>query len=1546
LSINGQAYTLLYKLTDSTAATGNGTDTGTDDIAGIDNNTAAGAANGYYALATNVTGTGSASAAQFSSAPVTDITGIFEGLGHTITDLTVNGSGGTLGLFGVVSGGTVRDVGIVGGSIAGASTSWAGGLVGEIANMASIVNSYSTAAVSASGGLLGGLVGWERSGASITNSFATGPVSGGTSSYDSSIGGLVGQILTGSVTNSYATGAVSSASTSFIGGLVGENQGGTVSYSYATGAINGTSSSTIGGLVGYNESTVINSYWDTTNSGASSAGGVGPSGTGFTTGQLQGTASLGGSTLTLGSAFAGGAAGTANGGANGEYPYLVSFFPSGVQVIAGTAYQGTGSSSGALASTGEGAGLVSAVSGGALVGSVTTGALGYYYLFVPAGTFAPYQGVVVYTQANGATGAQNAASFAQASSGATFQTMNVYGGWELDQPGSAITTLSGLNSAIATAEGGTAPAGFTLGNRKILISAGSFDIDQSLTLSGIFQPVSTGSVSETNGATITAEGVLLRGSGGSYTLDDANQIATLAAATGSVSLVNTGNLATATLTGADGASWAGITATGSVSVVDTGNVTIAAGNPISAQSPVLAATGAFVNDDGASAVTASTGRWLIYSSAPGADTFGGLNSANTAIFDATYSTLAPGSVTQSGDRYLFANQPALTVTSTNDSKTYGVDDTLSILGDYTITGFPAAAGAFVTDTVSSATSGTPSVTSAGSSAYAPVGSSPYTLTVSAGSLSSSAGYTFNYVSNGQLTVNPATITVAGATGVNKTYDATTTLPSLATGFTESGIYGNDAANVTVSATNAAYASPNAGSEAVDVSGLTLTGSAAGNYVLSATSVTGSGLIGQATITVAGATGINKTYDATTALPSGATGYTFSGVYSTDLGGVTVSAASASYASPNAGAEAVDVSGLTLTGSAAGNYTLSATGVTGSGTIGQATITVAGATGINKTYDTTTALPTGITGFTTSGIFGSDASNVAVSAANAAYAGANAGAQAIDVSGLTLSGSAAGNYALSSTSVTGSGTITPAVLNLAGTRVYDAATDASAAIFGASGTVAGLGGQTLTLSGAGTLAGKNAGQETLATLGTLSLGNGTGLASNYTLTGGTDTVDVTPATITVAGTSGINKTYDTTTALPAGATSFTPSGVFASDAANVTVSAANAAYAGANAGPEAVDVAGLTLSGSAAGNYVLSSTSTTGSGTISTAVLNLAGTRVYDGATDANAAIFGASGTVTGLGGQTLTLAGAGTLAGKNTGSETLSSLGTLRLESGTGLAGNYTLTGGTDSVEVTPATLTVAGATGVNKTYNGSTALPAGATGFTTSGLYGVDAGEVTVTAAHAAYASAASGTEPVLVSGLTLSGSDADDYVLSATSVTGSGTISAAAGHTGSVTLGGLGGGGAGGGGGAADGGAGGSGSFVLSGTVTRAGSTGLPETVIGTLSNGAISISGTFIVESAAGAHPPVADELAASTTDIVVYVPGTLSASVAHPTTAGLASNTDTAAWNEYPTPTDVMPRAYPTAGDWAAPWSIVDALGAQDFAQAFVCIKDSCARTTAR
>ncbi|WP_162130770.1 S-layer family protein, partial [Polaromonas sp. CF318] len=272
--------------------------------------------------------------------------GTFDGLGHTITGLTIDRTTRFTGLFGSTSPASViRNVGLVGGMVrssnsdTGALAGWndgtisnsyastnvfgggdTGGLVGGTSGNSKIDHSYATGTVNGSV-FTGGLAGYNQG--EISNSYSTGAVTGGqyagglvgymlhtgaiSSSYSSSAvngnsdthGGLVGlwSGSGGSISNSYATGAVTG--TTKTGGLVGDmsNSGGTITNSYAAGQVTGTAGS-VGGLVGsYTTGTISGSFWDSTTTGqATSAGG----GTGMTTAQMQQQANFSSATAANG----------------------------------------------------------------------------------------------------------------------------------------------------------------------------------------------------------------------------------------------------------------------------------------------------------------------------------------------------------------------------------------------------------------------------------------------------------------------------------------------------------------------------------------------------------------------------------------------------------------------------------------------------------------------------------------------------------------------------------------------------------------------------------------------------------------------------------------------------------------------------------------------------------------------------------------------------------------------------------------------------------------------------------------------------------------------------------------------------------------------------------------------------------------------------------------------------------------------------------------------------------------------------------------------
>jgi len=187
-----------------------------------------------------------------------------------------------------------------------------------------------------------------------------------------------------------------------------------------------------------------------------------------------------------------------------------------------------------------------------------------------------------------------------------------------------------------------------------------------------------------------------------------------------------------------------------------GNVLTASG---SGDAVTLVSGQNFINSEGSDAINLTGGgRWLIYSATPDGDTFGNLNSGNTAVWDTTYG----GSITQSGDRYVFSYQPTLNFTSVNDSKVYGA--TAAIASDYSVSGLEAAvSNVYLADNNTIAFSGTPSVTSSGSVATATVAGGPYAINISGGTLAALDGYALgSYTSSGSLTVTAAPLTITAA----------------------------------------------------------------------------------------------------------------------------------------------------------------------------------------------------------------------------------------------------------------------------------------------------------------------------------------------------------------------------------------------------------------------------------------------------------------------------------------------------------------------------------------------------------------------------------------------------------------------------------------------------------------------------------------------------------------------------------------------------------------------------------------------------------------
>ena len=350
-------------------------------------------------------------------------------------------------------------------------------------------------------------------------------------------------------------------------------------------------------------------------------------------------------------------------------------------------------------------------------------------------------------------------------------------------------------------------------------------------------------------------------------------------------------------------------------------------------------------------------------------------------------------------------------------------------------------------------------------------------------------------------ITPLALTYTGTpVALSRVYDGTRN--ATVTGITSiNGVLPGDVNDITVSGL---FADKNVGTGKSVT--LALSGLKASNYTLPVSGLTAD--ITKATIAnVTGITASNKTYDTTTAATLVTGGAVFAGMVAGDV--LTVDSATGAFSNKNAGTgKTVNISGITLGGADAGNYTLTSSTASTTATITPATITVTGVTAANKVYDATTAATLGGTAKITP--LGSDVVNLGGSGIGV-FANKNAGnGKVVNVSGYTISGADAGNYTLvQPAGVTAN--ITKRALTYSGTpvvapsRVYDGTTLISVSGATLNGV---LGGDTANL--AGLFADPNVGMAKPVTLTLIGTDGG-----NYSVTqpGGL-TANITPRLLTV------------------------------------------------------------------------------------------------------------------------------------------------------------------------------------------------------------------------------------------------------------------------------------------------------------------------------------------------------------------------------------------------------------------------------------------------
>jgi hypothetical protein len=240
-----------------------------------------------------------------------DVTGVFNVGGVAGTNYAAisdsSSSGTATGIAGADAsniGGLVgRNLGSIGYSSSSSNVNstgfgYAGGLVGSNQSsgdsIGTIGHAFATGSVTATGEIIGGLVG-DNNGGTVSVAYSTGDVNGGRN-----VGGFAGRNTSnGSIANVYTSSNVSgnaldsSYSHSNMGGLLGDLNSGTVSNSFSNGSVTGTafSGANVYGMVGSHESgNLVHGYFDATKAGTASD----IAGTALTTVQTMKAASFAG----------------------------------------------------------------------------------------------------------------------------------------------------------------------------------------------------------------------------------------------------------------------------------------------------------------------------------------------------------------------------------------------------------------------------------------------------------------------------------------------------------------------------------------------------------------------------------------------------------------------------------------------------------------------------------------------------------------------------------------------------------------------------------------------------------------------------------------------------------------------------------------------------------------------------------------------------------------------------------------------------------------------------------------------------------------------------------------------------------------------------------------------------------------------------------------------------------------------------------------------------------------------------------------------------
>ena len=514
------------------------------------------------------------------------------------------------------------------------------------------------------------------------------------------------------------------------------------------------------------------------------------------------------------------------------------------------------------------------------------------------------------------------------------------------------------------------------------------------------------------------------------------------------------------------------------------------------------------------------------------------------------------------------------------------------------------------------------------------------------------------------------------------------------------------------------------------------GGLASNYQLpslTAQSANNTVTISAAQVTLTAIGNLTKVYDGTANSTVGSGNYNVSGLISGDsltLNNLTTAAYNDAHV---ANASSVTVSNLTLAtvsgnhSSAVSDYNLQTSNLTWGtgGPVGTnanmtaKTLTVTGTIVANKVYDgnTTAAVSNGTLVGTVAGDMLTLTQNGNFSSANAAN---NISVSASDSFTITSSNhsSVAGDYNL--VQPTGlKGNITQRTVNLSANQVYSGSN-----VLTNVSIVTGVAGETLSYTAA-TANSSHVADNATNYITNVTLGNGSGLASNYQLPnmtvrsdGNTVTLQAAQLTLTAAG--NISRAYDGTANASVAQSNYQITGLISGDTA-VALTNSNAIYNDAHvAGATSVTASGIAISNvtgnltSQASDYVLSTNSlvwgASGQGgtnaNITAKTLTVTGTTVANKVYDGNTIAALSNGTLVGtVDGDVLTLHQSGNFSNANAAnniSVIASDSFTITNSNYTSVAGDYNLVQPTGLTgNITKRTVTLSD----NQTYSGSTTL-------------------------------------------------------------------------------------------------------------------------------------------------------------------------------------------------------------------------------------------------